>query len=461
MLTSIIVLTLNNMDQTLRCLHSIRTFTDSPYELIFVDNGSTDGTVAWLAQQSDIRLIANPVNVGFAPACNQAAAIANGDHILLLNNDTIVSHRWLSVMLQCLHSSERIGIVGPKSNFVLPLQKIPADVSNEGQYHLFAQQFNRHNPALWQDLAALSGFCMLLRRSTWLALGGFDEAFGIGGYEDIDLGYRVLKAGLFLRLAGDAFVYHEGNRSFDSNAIDMYGVAAVNRRLFIRKWGFNPERLILRHDPAFLPDRYASPHPHHPPLSPDLPSGWYALADDGCVFRMERGLKRPVNSYDTFLRLKLSYDRIARCGNSFLQGLPSGQPLDAMNFPHGYPDVFLARDPGGGLHNVGNGIRYPIRNDSVLSQLGLRLDEAIPVSFEQIWSLPEGWPMQGNAWEEYELYDYLLYRGPNGGLYYGEGQRLRPIVWEQTLGRFGWSMDRAVIIPVELFNRVPIGFPIH
>ncbi|XID95684.1 glycosyltransferase family 2 protein [Paenibacillaceae bacterium WGS1546] len=461
MLTSIIVLTLNNMDQTVRCLHSIRTFTDSPYELIFVDNGSTDGTVAWLAAQPDVRLIANGANRGFAAACNQAAAVARGDYVLLLNNDTIVSHRWLSTMLQCLNAGERTGIVGPKSNFVLPMQKIPASFESEGQIHQFAEQFNRHNPALWQELASLSGFCLLLRKSTWQQLGGFDEAFGVGGYEDIDLGYRALKAGLFLKLAGDSFVYHEGNRSFQSNAIDMYGVAGENRRKFIRKWGFNPERLILRHDPAFLPDRYASPHPHHAPQAPDLPSGWYGMGDDGCVYRIERGHKRPIHSYETFCRMGLSFDRVGRCGSAMLSRLPDGVPIDLGNFPDGYPDVFLARDPGGGIYGVGYGIRYPVRNEAVLSALGLRGEEAIPVGYEQIWSLAEGWPMQGNIWEEHELYDYLVYRGPNGGLYYGEGQRLRPIVWEESLARYGWSEIRAVIIPADLFGRTPVGFPIH
>ncbi|OXS53203.1 hypothetical protein B1A99_30895 [Cohnella sp. CIP 111063] len=461
MLTSIVILTLNNLDQTMRCLHSIRVFTNSPYELIFVDNGSTDGTTAWLAQQPDVKLIANGANRGFAAACNQGAAAAAGDHILLLNNDTIVSHNWLTVLLQCLHADERVGIVGPKSNFVIPLQKIPADVGSEGQYHLFAQSFNRHNPALWQDLAALSGFCMLLRRSTWERLGGFDEAFGVGGYEDIDLGYRALKAGLFLRLAGDAFVYHEGNRSFNSNAIDMYGVAAINRRLFIRKWGFNPERLILVHDPAFLPDRYASPHPHHAPQAPEVPSGWYGMGEDGCVYRIERGHKRPIHSFDTFCRLNLSFDRVGRCGSALLNSLPTGHPIDAGSFPYGYPDVFIARDPGGGLYSVCHGIRYPIESEATMIAVGLRPEDAIPLGYELIWSFGDGWPMRGNVWENFELHDYALYRGPNGGLYYSEGQRLRPLVWEETLTRFGWNQDRAAFIPPELFHRTPVGFPIH
>jgi GT2 family glycosyltransferase len=461
MLTSIIVLTLNNRDQTSRCLHSIRTFTDSPYELIFVDNGSTDGTVEWLSAQPDIKLIANGRNLGFAAACNQGATEASGDFILLLNNDTIVSHRWLSVLLQCLHADDRIGIVGPKSNFVLPLQKIDVDVSNEGRYHLFAQSYNRHNPALWQDLCALSGFCMLLRKSTWQALNGFNEAFAIGGYEDIDIGYRALKSGLFLRMAGDCFVYHEGNRSFSANEIDMYGVAAVNRRLFIRKWGFNPERLILNFDPAFLPDRYATPHPHHAPLSPEVPSGWYGMDMNGCVYRVERGRKRAIHSYDAFCRLNLSYDRVGRCGSALLHSLHDGPPLDAVSFPHGYPDVFIARDPAGGMHSISFGIRYPIRDEPSMAALGLRPEEAIPVPFEQLWSLPEGWPLRGNVWEEYELYDYRLFRGPNGGIYFSEGQRLRPLVWEETLTRYGWSSNNAVFLPAELFNRTPIGFPIH
>ncbi|TFE27844.1 glycosyltransferase family 2 protein [Cohnella luojiensis] len=461
MMTSILIVTLNNLTQTQRCLESIRLFTDAPYELILIDNGSEDGTVAWLSEQPDVRLISNGTNRGFAEACNQGAAAAKGDNILLLNNDTIVSHRWLSQLLSALYADGRTGMVGPMSNFVLPFQLLTVTFPNEESYHRFTDSFNRRDPILWKNVTSLSGFCLLLRRKTWNRLSGLDERYGIGSYEDIDLGYRALKAGLTLRVAGDTFVFHEGNSSFQQNGMDIYGIAGANRRLFLRKWRFNPERLILTVDPAFFPGRYSEAHPHHEPKGPTLPSGWFASDENGGVYRIERGYKRPVVSFEAFCRLNMSMDRVASDVGHLLDKLPTGNPLQPENrFPDGYPDVFLARDPVGDTFAVTNGIRYPFNDAGAYAALGLRQEEAVEVSDTEIILLPAGWPLRQNVWEEHELFDYLLYRGPDGTFYYGEGQRLRRIAGEDAFARYGWRRERALAIPEEVFERTPKGYDI-
>jgi GT2 family glycosyltransferase len=460
-MTSIIIVTFNNLNQTKRCLESIRQFTDTPYELILIDNGSEDGTVTWLSEQPDVHLIANGTNRGFSGACNQGAAAAKGDNILLLNNDTVVSHRWLSQLLSALYFDERTGMVGPTSNFVLPMQLISASFLNEEEYHCYADTFNRHDPAMWRDVTSLSGFCLLLRRKTWKRLSGLDESYGIGSYEDIDFCYRALKAGLTLRVAGDTFVYHEGNSSFQSNGMDIYGIAGANRKLFLRKWRFNPERLILTVDPAFFPGRHSEAHPHHKPKGPSLPSGWYAADENGGVYRIERGYKRPVASYEAFCRLSLSMDRVAAKAGHLLNKLPTGAPLQPEgHFPEGYPDVFLARDPVGDTFVVAYGIRYPFNNTGAYAALGFRQEEAVEVSDTETILLPAGWPLRQNVWEEYELFDYLLYRGPDGIYYYGEGQRLRRIAGEDVFGRYCWLKDKALVIPEDVFERTPRGYDI-
>ncbi len=462
MMTSIIIVTYNNLRQTVRCLQSIRLFTDAPYELIIVDNGSEDGTVAWLSEQPDVRLIANGTNRGFAGACNQGAAAAKGDNILLLNNDTVVSHRWLSQLLSALYADDRTGMVGPMSNFVLPMQLMAASFPNaDDSYHRFADTFNRHDPALWRDVTSLSGFCLLQRRKTWKRLSGLDENYNVGSYEDIDYGYRALLAGLTLRVAGDTFVYHEGNSSFHTNGMDVYGIAGANRRLFLRKWRFNPERLILTLDPAILPGRYANAHPHHEPKGPSLPSGWYAADENGGVYRIERGFKRPVPSYEAFCRLNLSMDRVAADVGHLLNSLPMGTPLRPDGcFPDDYPDVFLARDPVGDTFAVAYGIRYPFINEAAYAAFGFRGEEAVPVADTDMIMLPAGWPVQLNIWEEHELFDYLIYRGPDGTFYYGEGQRLRRIAGDDVFPRYGWRKEKALDIPEYVFKRTPRGFDI-
>ncbi len=237
---------------TERCLNSVVQYTHLPYELICIDNGSTDGTQGRLRNRTDILLIENSTNRGFAGACNQGISAARGDMMLLLNNDTVVSHRWLQNLVLTLHSSSDIGIVGPVSNMVMPMQRVPMSYATYEEYHPFAEIFNRHNPYLWRETTAVSGFCMLFPRCLIDKIGMLDEGFATGGYEDIDFGYRALKAGFRLIVAGDTHVHHEGNASFRSNSIDMAEQARKNRRSFIRKWGFNPERLIYTVDELFF-----------------------------------------------------------------------------------------------------------------------------------------------------------------------------------------------------------------
>jgi glycosyltransferase involved in cell wall biosynthesis len=97
-LTSIIILTCNQLEYTKKCLESILQNTDGPYELIIVDNGSTDGTVEFLESEISkkgedvrIKIIKNNANKGFAGGNNQGMAVASGDYILLMNNDVVVA----------------------------------------------------------------------------------------------------------------------------------------------------------------------------------------------------------------------------------------------------------------------------------------------------------------------------------------------------------------------------------
>jgi len=129
-LTSIVIPTHNQLAYTRECLASIRQRTDEPYELIVVDNGSTDGTVEYLHSLAGVTVISNPENRGFPVAVNQGIRAARGRHLLLLNNDCIVTTGWLGRLLRALGSDPRIGLVGPVSNCVSGEQQI--DVRYEG-----------------------------------------------------------------------------------------------------------------------------------------------------------------------------------------------------------------------------------------------------------------------------------------------------------------------------------------
>lgn len=241
MKTSIVILTLNKLDYTKQCIESIRQFTEpDSYEIIVVDNHSTDGTVEWLAQQQDIRLIANERNMGFPAGCNQGIAVATGDNILLLNNDTIVTRNWLTNLLQALYSSDDIGAVGPVTNNLSYYQTIPVEYESLADMHQFAASHNIANPDKWEPRVKLVGYCMLIKREVIDKIGTLDERFTPGNFEDDDYSFRMLLAGYKLLLCKDTFIHHYGSVSFRSDIQAYNSVLDRNRRKFIDKWQFDP-----------------------------------------------------------------------------------------------------------------------------------------------------------------------------------------------------------------------------
>lgn len=235
-LTSIIMVTHNELSYTHQCLESVRFVTDEPFELIVVDNGSTDGTVDYLRRNTDVTLIANPDNRGFPAAVNQGLAVARGEHVLLLNNDTLVTTGWLRRLLEALHSAPDVGLVGPVSNCVGSQQMVPVTYQDLSSLDGFAweraQRFDRQR----QSVDRLVGFCLLLRRSLYDELGPLDEQFGIGNFEDDDYCRRALQSGYRLLIAQDSFVHHFGSRTFAATGVDYETLFRRNQGLFQTKW---------------------------------------------------------------------------------------------------------------------------------------------------------------------------------------------------------------------------------
>lgn len=241
MKTSIIILTYNKLEYTIQCIESIRRFTKAgSYELIVVDNNSTDGTKEWLLSQKDIHPILNNSNLGFPKGCNQGIEVASGEAILLLNNDTIVTKNWLNNLLECLNSEESIGAVGCVTNNCSYAQSIPVSYKNIDEMHVFASSFNQSDASKWEERLKLVGFCYLVKRSVIDEVGILDERFTPGNYEDDDLSVRIRKAGYKLLLCKDTFIHHFGSVSFGSNSNYFRQVLAINAKKFEEKWGFNP-----------------------------------------------------------------------------------------------------------------------------------------------------------------------------------------------------------------------------
>lgn len=241
--TSIIILTYNNLNYNKACIESIRSFTEKgAYEIIVVDNNSTDGTVEWLKSQSDLKVIYNNYNAGFPKGCNQGIQAACKDNdILLLNNDTIVTKNWLKNLQECLYSDKSVGAVGPVTNNCSYGQRIEANFSTFEEMLRFAERYNTAGEKDYEQRVRLIGFCMLIKREVVDKIGLLDERFTPGNFEDDDYSYRIIKAGYKLLLCRNTFIYHHGSASFGANRQEFLNRLAVNSKKFEEKWGFKTE----------------------------------------------------------------------------------------------------------------------------------------------------------------------------------------------------------------------------
>lgn len=244
MTTSIIIPTFNGLPLLKACVDAIRRYTPGPYEIIVVDNASTDGTDRY-CRQKGIFFVSLPENRGFPEACNAGLKLAAGDELLLLNNDVIVSQGWLTNLRAALYSAEDIGIVGPVTNYASGRQQVEQRYGDLIGFHLEARLANRPDPAKWQEVRRLVGLCLLFRREVLERVGLLDERFSPGHYEDDDYCYRARLLGYRLLIAGDCLVHHEGSASFKAvYSAELQELVSRNRRKFIDKWQVDPVQFI-------------------------------------------------------------------------------------------------------------------------------------------------------------------------------------------------------------------------
>lgn len=250
-LVSVAVVTYNSAEFVAPCLDSIERSTAYPnYEVVIVDNGSQDETLSliepYAAGDRRIRLIRNGENAGFAGANNLALARAKGEYFLLLNPDTMVTPGWIGGLLRHCLRDPSVGLVVPVTNSAGNEVKINVPYSNSEEMEQFARELARRNGGTTRDIEVAPLFCALIPRPVWENVGGLDERFEVGMFEDDDLSLRVAAAGYRVVAAEDCFVHHFGQGAFSKLARSHYErVFARNRERFEKKWGI-----------AWTPHRY-------------------------------------------------------------------------------------------------------------------------------------------------------------------------------------------------------------
>ncbi|WP_296976335.1 glycosyltransferase family 2 protein [Thermobacillus sp. ZCTH02-B1] len=395
--TSIIIPTLNQLEYLRMCVDSIFRHTFVPYEIIVVDNGSTDGTAAYLESlRGRVRYRLLDRNHGFAGAVNRGLMMAKGRTIVLLNNDTVVTPRWLDNLLACLYSHERIGLVGPVTNYIGGEQLIEVPYRDLRDMQAFAAAYNRSDPARWRETERLTGFCLAFRRDVWERTGYFDEGFAFGNYEDDDYNIRVKLLGLKLVIAGDTFIHHFGSVSIKALGPELTAVNARNAAHYGEKWGHDPHGLVARvrnwvraRQPAGFGDDIqaafseADFYPRH-----------VAVRDlKGALWWIAPGERRPVEGEPAIPAARLTAIDLRRW--------PIGPPIAAAEAERlwhggvsgdGREGAVLVRMPDGTLQHVEDGVRRPIASRLAAEMWGLAEKPAVPLT-EALAAAPEGLPI--------------------------------------------------------------------
>jgi len=238
---SIVIPVYNHFAHTLGCLRSIARNADgAAFEVIVVDDCSSDETAARLAEIGGIRVLRNAQNLGFIGACNAGAAQARGEFIVFLNNDTAVTAGWLDALLGTFEARADCGLAGAK--LVYPdgrLQEAGGIVFADGSGWNYGRYDDPAAPACnyLREADYCSGAAIALRRELYERLGGFDTRYAPAYYEDTDLAFRVREAGLKVYYQPAATVVHfEGVSSGTDTGSGIKRYQLVNQEKFRERW---------------------------------------------------------------------------------------------------------------------------------------------------------------------------------------------------------------------------------
>lgn len=238
---SIIIPVYNQLDYTLSCLASIAANTDGiEYEVIIADDASTDETLSIKDQVSNVIHIRNTDNLGFLRNCNNAAQSARGKYILFLNNDTNVQKDWLRHLLDLMDADDSIGLTGSKLVYSDGrLQEAGGIIWNDANGRNYGRLDDPTKPEYnyVKEVDYISGASIMIRKTLWDEIGGFDERFCPAYYEDTDLAFTVRHLGARVVYQPKSVVVHFEGISHGTDVtqgIKSYQVR--NKALFLDKW---------------------------------------------------------------------------------------------------------------------------------------------------------------------------------------------------------------------------------
>jgi O-antigen biosynthesis protein len=243
-LASILVPCCGQLEYTKLCVPPLLQHTRKPYELIFLDIGSLDGTAEYLqglaaAAAVRIEVVRTATDLGIAQAVQDAIKLARGEYLVLLNNDCIVTDAWLNQLVALAQMTPAVGLVGPMSNYAAPpqlVEHVPYRIGPKKSQGVgtggssrdflvdtsavdsFARQWREEHKGKWQEAERLGGFCLLLKREVLKRIGHLREANDLALFDTDVLSSKARQAGFTLACCRDLFVHHFGTRTFAQGA---------------------------------------------------------------------------------------------------------------------------------------------------------------------------------------------------------------------------------------------------
>ncbi len=240
---SVIVPVHNHYRHTCHCLAALRRLSTAlAFEVIVVDDCSSDETGLELGRFDGLSLVRNAQTLGFVGSCNAGAARARGEYLVFLNNDTQVQPGWLDALIETFEAYPRAGLVG--SRLIYPdgrQQEAGGIIFRDGSAWNYGHLDDPYKPqySYLRECDYISGASLAIRRDLFHRLGGFDERFAPAYYEDADLAFRVRAAGYRVFYQPLSRVVHfEGVSAGtdEASATGMKRFQAVNRDKFLERW---------------------------------------------------------------------------------------------------------------------------------------------------------------------------------------------------------------------------------
>jgi GT2 family glycosyltransferase/glycosyltransferase involved in cell wall biosynthesis len=276
-LVSLVIVTYEKAEYTFQCLTSVLQHSNVPYEVILVDNASKDRTADLLERVRNATVIRNRQNLHFVHGCNQAAERAKGRELLFLNNDACLTSGALAALVATLESVPRAGAVGAKLVWSDGwLQEAGSIIWSDGSTLGYGRGDDpaKGEYGYLRDVDYCSGACLLVRKSLFDSLGGFDQRYAPAYYEDSDLCMGIRALGYRVLYQPRAVVVHHEFTS--SSRVGAESLCEQNRPKFVEKWS----RALALH---------LSPAPEHVLEARDTRTGRHVLVLDDRIPMPDRG----------------------------------------------------------------------------------------------------------------------------------------------------------------------------